>query len=814
MLGESSQVRAVVALLALWVWAGCAQEDSEARQGGEDMAADPDQGADLEPDGEGMDWPDLPPSEVEVITCEFDPDVQVYVMDAEVHAAGSGAYALLGVAPLNTDGPLRCESTDPAATAGKEAVIRFTAPASGRYTFTTRGATTLHAASQCNISRQGTACAPSPHHLAPDFDSAPRVYAQDMRAQEVVHLTLETRASQPVDLFVEAPAGVGEGCGEGRGCAEGMVCDAQGRCGAGDAPILEGGAAWRGDGLLTLRLAFVDPDQDIYPLSLSVTLLDAQGRAVAEEAPRVFPVAREGLLEVEAEVALAEALLERVARAQVVLGDAHQNQSAPLEFAVEARAVRGEGEGCDPRAFASRCEGALACLPGAGEPRCAAWEAEVYREGGRYSYRIAAEGAQPGEGPEVNFLKEDGQIWFNTSIPYISVTGRGGAWRHLDALTAQTGAPYWERKGILSADDPYIGGLVPERPVTTAQIQIGGGRGPVKAFTVEALPVRGAGEGCDPDGATDRCEASQGCDAQTARCVEASIPVITAARWYGDPESGTLGFEVDGEDADGDVVAFGMIRVDERGEPINNSDTPSVAFDGSLSQFGAPFIRWEGARFTAGWSIAGWNYTSLARSAAWRLVLVDARGQLSNEILSGDAPLGPRATRVGGDCDPLGLRSFCGGGLVCEQRVRAAAGFVCLPDVDACAEGVEAVEISPDGPLVSVEGDTREARDLSEGTCQVVSGVNRPDALYAFTAPRAGVYHVWVDNVGDALHGLYARDACDRPHTGEVGCEGAGQNYNNAPVSLALSLEAGERAWVFVHPYGDQGGAFRLHVGY
>jgi hypothetical protein len=103
----------------------------------------------------------------------------------------------------------------------------------------------------------------------------------------------------------------------------------------------------------------------------------------------------------------------------------------------------------------------------------------------------------------------------------------------------------------------------------------------------------------------------------------------------------------------------------------------------------------------------------------------------------------------------------------------------------------------------TVEGDTRESQNLSEGSC--ITGA-APEVRFDVTVATTGMLDLTLASDEDL--GLYVRTECEDEST-EIGCADSG--VAGEAEALSVPVTAGQRVWVFVDGYdADQAGRFTL----
>lgn len=301
-----------------------------------------------------------------------------------------------------------------------------------------------------------------------------------------------------------------------------------------------------------------------------------------------------------------------------------------------------------------------------------------------------------------------------------------------------------------------------------------------RVVDVEPLPRRDAYEACDAQRVTDACRAPLACKASV--CVPVSAPALYTAELYTTGE--TIGIAAEYFDTDDDV--FGV-----RAEIEGLGRTVTFGPDAG-SRIGRCRSLLEGTLWV----------DDVPEGARARLVAIDREGLESAPIEAVFGP--PRIVDAGARCDRFESRAVCDEGLVCDVQAPSDAEQPrCFEGRAACPAGWPVAALQP-GERIDIDwrdyaaletGDAVAAAaeaQFTQGSC--FRGVS-PVAAYTVVAPSAGIWDVYLQAHGEDTPpaALWARDLCDAPRAGELGCD-----HDPVTATLALDLAAGEQVTIFV----------------
>lgn len=308
-------------------------------------------------------------------------------------------------------------------------------------------------------------------------------------------------------------------------------------------------------------------------------------------------------------------------------------------------------------------------------------------------------------------------------------------------------------------------------------------------------PPGAPGEACEPDGDPNACAPELRClpvDGD-ARCRVVGAPAVTSARLVVEPEAGTLGLRLEGQDPGDDVTGLVLEAVDAAGAPVSLGPRPP----GGVRAFTA-ITRAAGA-FDGAFALRterGVGASPVADIAAVTVEVVDAAGLRSAPLRVEPSAL--RRPGPGEICDPDRIFDACVDGLLCDD------GICGPPGVD-CPEAFAPAALRPG---LTLAGDTLRARDVADAPCGGAGG----DAVYQLTAESAGFYVVEAWSADPDVRPLvFARTACGAEDPGaSLGCEAPRRGER---AQLCFDLAAGETVSAFVTALDvDSGGAFSVRV--
>lgn len=656
-------------------------------------------------------------------------------------------------APLDATGAWRLTLRGPAqtwhhapcgATTGAELSVEFTAPAPGRHLLVADGDfRALYAAPPCDRDAL-TACA-ADRVLYTDLDpDHPIRFVFDAPAGEAaadIHLALyPPRAEgQPCTLLDDAPAAPA--------CAPGLACEA-GVCALATPPAITRVRALTDGQTLRLAVDATDEGRDLVEALWARADRDDDFHQLA-----IIDAERTGgRLHVDAYIedpalALADAI-------EIELIDATQG-SVRAAVDVQPAPIRDPGEDCDPLGVDDVCATGAACVLAACRPLdLDAW---IAPDGAHLRARL--DDIDPDRAAvtlRVRLLDDHG-------APL-------GAWTRLPSLAEAELFPALLFGAIIPAPAPAIAAaarVVPaNRPPSLPLIT-----------PLAPLPLRPAGDPCDPTGLTDACADGTACiDAGAAsRCQRAEPPIIEALRaTRGDH---AIGVKLTYRDPNDDAATYTLQHIDADGMlRWTAHDRPLPAAIGRSVQLSllTPDPPAEGDRV--------------------RLILTDRAGLRSDprEAPTGEAPL----LRQDDPCDPLGGLDTCPQGTLCAPRPDGAR---CTEPHVECPDDYGATTWELDALPFSWNDTNRNGPERDAGLC---GGEGRPELVYRVVAPRDDRWLITVDTPDTTL---YVRRYCALavPYESELTC---------ADGRVELDVEAGALYFVFVDGPGDTGGRFRVDL--
>lgn len=197
-----------------------------------------------------------------------------------------------------------------------------------------------------------------------------------------------------------------------------------------------------------------------------------------------------------------------------------------------------------------------------------------------------------------------------------------------------------------------------------ARVDANGGQSFWVDVPIEAQPVLGTGEGCDPSYVENRCGTNLGCKGGASKlCQPGEPPVITRAGYFDDPLGARI--LVEGTDPDDDVTAYTIEFLDEASQPVSldldgDGIAESTSFDSRLE------TTFEGGEFFIRFSPSEYFIERVSRIA----VTVRDMAQLSSERATATKEMAPMRAS-GQSCD---ARAFnrCGPGFICNPGIVGA----------------------------------------------------------------------------------------------------------------------------------------------
>lgn len=258
-----------------------------------------------------------------------------------------------------------------------------------------------------------------------------------------------------------------------------------------------------------------------------IATFDTNWDGVADSASRRFMFDTPGMGQsaIDGTITIADAFspISKVKKAKVSLVDEAGTATATIETTLEAQAVKGEGEACDPAKVTSRCQEGLSCggTPSACQAGVAPQLAQVAYFGGS-SPRMLFRGAEQDEdleSLEIEFLDSSG----NPKTVVIAGEGDTGVSASnfsIDVVDGfDTAAFFFE-----SQPSPAFTSQVP-KIATTAKDHIG--RTSARVVTTLGSPTtRFAGQACDVDG-FDACAAGTACSPGLPGATNTCTPIAT-----------------------------------------------------------------------------------------------------------------------------------------------------------------------------------------------------------------------------------------------------------------------------------------------
>lgn len=276
---------------------------------------------------------------------------------------------------------------------------------------------------------------------------------------------------------------------------------------------------------------------------------------------------------------------------------------------------------------------------------------------------------------------------------------------------------------------------------------------------------------------------------ETFNCTEVAAPTLDEAELFFNTEYQSFAVRLSGQDADGDVIGFGLLLFDAEGEEI------PLSFFGGPVDVGLSDIEVDGAAFTAEASFM----LGIDGIAGGEFTVFDQVG-LRSEPIAVDA-IDPVAAASGDTCDLNRALNACVAGTYCDAA-GADADFLCAAPVAECDAGVEVIDLNANAADSgwSYSGDSTGAPILGSGSC----GGGGGEHVFSFTAQAGGdfVFETALDGAGVDT-AMFAREFCGvEDIAAEIDC-GDDIDSENVGSRIQVSLEAGQTTWIYVASFMD-----------
>ena len=706
--------------------------------------------------------------------------------------------------------------------AGRDQVIRFEAPESGTWRFTTGEEATpfdtvLYARSSCLDEESEIAC--NDDTVSGDLQSTVSI---DLEAGELTYLYVDAYSADGGGEFglsarrldEIAVGGICDPTGAANICAEGSFCQSgpdaiDGVCAVAEAPSVLGGVASLEETVLRMRVDGADANGDASVLILA--LLDADGEAINLAAEGEEPLLSAEIDASEQAAGLAEfslaysfeleaAQAAALASVSVTLVDAQGLTSDASVIALADRPVVEVGGECDGVEISNIC-------------------AE-----GAFCYTAPVDGVFPDMGvctaataPVLDTLSAFANGDLLTIVANGSDTTRDVVGIRLSLINAQdevitfddgTGN-FAEATFEFGPSEPVYGqeqveivlpisGLseFPETvSIRAAFIDSANLDSNEITAALEALPVVADGDPCDPEGVINTCGGQSSCESPEEGadpiCVAPVIPVFVEGEAFYNATTAGMGLEVTAT-ADSEIIGVEFVLLDSAGEiiPINGSvESFFITFDDvQQPEEGGAYVGTTARLLPEGLE----DVTSI------RFSVVDG-----DDIESAEATLAFAASPTvesGAACDLIGAFNSCPAEELC---IDGDPEPTCQVPTPACPDEWTVTDLNAlqAGDVWTADGDTTGEISLTQGTCGGGSGQN----IYSFVAPAAGTYLISTSSVDEnADTVLYVRDFCglDAP-TAELSCNDDDPNRDGLMSALELELDADQQIFIFVDGYFD-----------